>query len=101
MINCRTFVYASLIFSAGDDGNRFSIDADTGKIYAQSLDREQQERYTLTIQAADNGVPANINQTRVIITVSIHYSILFIHPWEIFRKAIMNSFILILVVFIS
>lgn len=57
-------------FLVGNSDNKFSIDSTTGKIYAQSLDREQQERYTLTVQASDNGVPANTNQTRVIITVS-------------------------------
>jgi len=57
----------------GNEANRFSIDPVTGNIYAVPLNREDQERYTLTIQAADHGVPSRKNQTRVIITVrSVH-----------------------------
>lgn len=38
-------------------GNKFSIDARTGELSARSLDREQQARYMLQIQAADRGQP--------------------------------------------
>lgn len=54
----------------GNEDNKFTIDSMTGKIYSKSLDRELQERYTLTVQASDNGIPSKKNRTNVIITVS-------------------------------
>lgn len=63
----------SCLSSEGDADRKFSVDPKTGKIYAKSLDREDQERYTLTVEARDNGVPPRRNDTTVIITVSHLY----------------------------
>ncbi|XP_060647453.1 protein dachsous isoform X2 [Drosophila nasuta] len=50
---------AELVYSiiGGNVGNKFSIDARTGELSARPLDREQQSRYTLQIQASDRGQP--------------------------------------------
>ncbi|XP_050347268.1 protein dachsous isoform X2 [Nymphalis io] len=42
---------------SGNNGNKFSIDATTGKLTAKTLDRETQSRYDLTISAYDHGSP--------------------------------------------
>ncbi|XP_041987836.1 protein dachsous [Aricia agestis] len=42
---------------SGNNGNKFSIDATTGKLTAKTLDRETQARYDLTISAFDHGSP--------------------------------------------
>lgn len=44
--------------TAGNVGNKFSIDARTGELTARPLDRESQGRYLLTITAQDRGSPA-------------------------------------------
>ena len=62
----------------GNEDNKFSIDAASGRIFAQSLDREQQERYTLTIRARDNGTPSKQNDTTVIITVGLTTNLPFV-----------------------
>ena len=61
---------ADCISVVGNGENKFRIDSLTGKIYAESLDREKQERYTLTVQAKDHGKQSRSNTTQVIITVS-------------------------------
>ena len=61
------------MFLVGNEANKFSIDSTTGKIYAQSLDREQMELYTLTIRASDHGNPSLHNETTVVVTVSIRF----------------------------
>ncbi|XP_045768746.1 protein dachsous [Maniola jurtina] len=43
--------------TSGNNGNKFSIDATTGKLTAKTLDRETQARYDLTISAYDHGSP--------------------------------------------
>lgn len=43
--------------TSGNNGNKFSIDATTGKLTAKTLDRETQSRYDLTISAYDHGSP--------------------------------------------
>lgn len=43
--------------SAGNIGNKFSIEPSTGKLTAKTLDRETQSRYRLTITAYDHGSP--------------------------------------------
>ncbi|CAH0714682.1 unnamed protein product, partial [Brenthis ino] len=43
--------------TSGNNGNKFSIDATTGKLTAKTLDRETQFRYDLTISAYDHGSP--------------------------------------------
>ncbi|KAK9507370.1 hypothetical protein O3M35_007243 [Rhynocoris fuscipes] len=43
--------------TAGNLGNRFSIDLHSGELSARSLDRESQHRYRLTIMAQDKGSP--------------------------------------------
>uniref|UniRef100_A0A1I8NDN4 Cadherin domain-containing protein n=1 Tax=Musca domestica TaxID=7370 RepID=A0A1I8NDN4_MUSDO len=41
----------------GNTGNKFSLDMHTGELTARPLDREQQSRYILQIQATDRGSP--------------------------------------------
>ncbi|CAG9579028.1 unnamed protein product [Danaus chrysippus] len=43
--------------SSGNNGNKFTIDATTGKLTAKTLDRETQAKYDLTIVAYDHGSP--------------------------------------------
>ncbi|XP_029442811.1 protocadherin Fat 1 isoform X2 [Rhinatrema bivittatum] len=55
----------------GNQGSPFTIDPVRGEIkVAKLLDREKISGYTLTIQAADNGNPPQINTTNVNIDVS-------------------------------
>ncbi|XP_075153661.1 dachsous cadherin-related 1 [Haematobia irritans] len=41
----------------GNTGNKFSLDMHSGELTARPLDREQQSRYILQIQASDRGSP--------------------------------------------
>ncbi|KAI8125952.1 Protein dachsous [Lucilia cuprina] len=41
----------------GNTGNKFSLDINSGELTARPLDREQQSRYILQIQATDRGSP--------------------------------------------
>ncbi|XP_055386024.1 protein dachsous [Condylostylus longicornis] len=52
-------VNSEILYSivGGNLGNKFSIDAHTGELSARSLDREQNSRYVLQIQAQDRGTP--------------------------------------------
>ncbi|XP_021205801.2 protein dachsous isoform X1 [Bombyx mori] len=43
--------------TSGNHGNKFFIDATTGKLTAKTLDRETQSKYLLTITAFDHGSP--------------------------------------------
>lgn len=45
---------------SGNHGNKFLIDATTGKLTAKTLDRETQSRYDLTISAYDHGSPVTL-----------------------------------------
>ena len=42
---------------AGDEKNRFSVDAHTGQLSASPLDHEDKSKYVLTIKAEDQGRP--------------------------------------------
>ncbi|KAH8260153.1 hypothetical protein KR026_003918, partial [Drosophila bipectinata] len=52
---------ADLVYSitAGNLGNKFSIDARSGELRVRPLDREQHSRYSLQVQAADRGKPTS------------------------------------------
>lgn len=47
----------SLCSKGGNTGNKFSLDIHSGELTARPLDREQQSRYILQIQATDRGSP--------------------------------------------
>lgn len=70
VITLRSLLIDEPFLVVGNADGKFSIDPNTGRIYAQRLDRELQERYTLTVRARDNGTPSKQNDTTVIITVS-------------------------------
>ncbi|KAH8279555.1 hypothetical protein KR018_000821 [Drosophila ironensis] len=52
---------ADLMYSitAGNLGNKFSIDARTGELSVRPLDRESHSRYSLQVQASDRGQPTS------------------------------------------
>lgn len=47
----------NFVVTAGNIGNKFSIDPSSGQLTARTLDRETQSRYRLTITAYDHGSP--------------------------------------------
>ena len=47
----------SYTITAGNFGNKFSVDKYTGEVSARPLDRESHSRYVLTITAVDGGSP--------------------------------------------
>lgn len=51
------------LFTGGNFGNKFSIDALTGELTAKPLDREMQARYLLQITAQDRGSPITYQST--------------------------------------
>lgn len=57
------FLQQLVIFSAGNIGNKFSIDLHTGEISARPLDRETQSRYILTVTAQDRGDPVTLQRS--------------------------------------
>lgn len=50
-----------MLLSAGNIGNKFSIDLHTGELSARPLDRESQPRYQLVITAQDRGSPTPLS----------------------------------------
>lgn len=67
--HCNANNNLSSFVSAGNVGNKFSIDLHTGELSSRPLDRERQDRYFLVITAQDRGSPPLRGVCNISVTV--------------------------------